>query len=142
MIWLLRHAEAQEGSPDAARPLTERGQQQARAAGAAMVAMGVQLEACIASPKVRAEQTARLACEALGLPVELDSALEGGPFDPSDVTAGREHVLLVGHDPDFSMAVQRMSGAQIKLPKGGLAALDQGELVALLRPDDLAAICF
>ena len=142
MIWLLRHAEAQDGSPDAARPLTERGQEQARSAGAAMVAMGIELEACITSPKVRAEQTARLACEALGLGVEVDSALAGGPFEPPDVAAGREHVLLVGHDPDFSLAVHRMSGAQIRLPKGGLAAVDRGELVALLRPDDLAAICF
>lgn len=142
VIWLLRHAEAEKGSPDAARPLTERGSQQARSAGAAMVAMGVELEACITSPKIRAEQTARLACEALGVSVEIDSVLEGGPFDPNDVAAGREHVLLVGHDPDFSMAVHRMSGAQIRLPKGGLAAVDRGELVALLRPDDLAAICF
>jgi phosphohistidine phosphatase len=142
MIWLLRHAEAADGVHDAERPLTEHGEQQARAAGAAMVAMGVQVDACIASPKVRATDTARLACAALGVTVEIDAALEGGPFDPEAVAAGRENVLLVGHDPDFSMAVHRLTGAQVRMSKGGLAGVDRGELAALLRPDDLAAICF
>lgn len=142
MIWLLRHAEAADGAHDAERPLTEHGKQQARAAGAAMVAMGVQVDACIASPKVRATDTARLACAALGVTVEIDAALEGGPFDPEAVAAGRENVLLVGHDPDFSMAVHRLTGAQVRMSKGGLAGVDRGELAALLRPDDLAAICF
>ena len=142
MIWLLRHAEAADGTPDAERPLTERGEEQARAAGAAMVAMGVEVDACITSPKVRAAETARLACAALGVPVEVDALLEGGPFDPESVAAGRENVLLVGHDPDFSMAVHRLTGAQVRMAKGGLAGVDAGELAALLRPDDLAAICF
>ena len=34
MIWLLRHGEAADGSPDAERPLTEKGREQSRAAGA------------------------------------------------------------------------------------------------------------
>ncbi len=142
MIWLLRHAEAADGSPDADRPLTTRGEQQARAAGAAMVSIGVEVQACIASPKVRAADTARIACAALGVSVELDQALEGGPFDPEAVAAGRKNVLLVGHAPDFSMAIHRLTGAQVRMSKGGLAGVDRGELAALLRPDDLAAICF
>jgi phosphohistidine phosphatase len=47
VIWLLRHAEAADGAPDADRPLTRRGQDQARAAGAALAALGVQLDACV-----------------------------------------------------------------------------------------------
>jgi hypothetical protein len=46
----------------------------------------------------------------------------------------------VGHEPDFSEAVQRMTGARVKLKKGGLAAVKGGELRALLRPEDLAAV--
>jgi phosphohistidine phosphatase len=140
MIWLLRHGEAADGSPDAERPLTARGEEQARAAGAALEALGVSVEACVSSPKVRAAETARLACAALGVAVELDEALSGGPFEPDEVTAGREHVLLVGHDPDFSLVVHRLTGAQVRLPKGGLAGVDRGELVALLRPSELTAI--
>jgi hypothetical protein len=49
-------------------------------------------------------------------------------------------VLLVGHDPDFSMAVHDLTGAQVRLKKGGVAAVDTGELTALMRPAELEAI--
>ena len=69
------------------------------------------------------------------------SRLEGGPFDPREVADGRgEHVLLVGHDPDFSLAVNHMTGAQVRMKKGGLAAIDRGELILLLRPRELALL--
>ena len=141
MIWLLRHGDAEDGSPDADRKLTEKGEEQARATGRALVRLGVRLDACATSPKVRARDTARLACEPLGVDVSEDDRLEGGPFDVGEVTAGLgEEVLLVGHDPDFSMAVHTETGAQVRLPKGGLVAIDRGELKVLLRPNELQAL--
>jgi phosphohistidine phosphatase len=142
MIWLLRHAEAADGSPDAERPLTERGEEQARAAGAALAALGVRLNACVSSPKLRALQTAQLVCEYLdGLAVQADERLAGGPFDPDELAAEfNDDILLVGHDPDFSMAVHRLTGAQVRMKKGGLAAITKGELVVLLRPKETSAI--
>jgi phosphohistidine phosphatase len=141
MIWLLRHAHAEDGSPDAERPLSAKGERQARAVGEALAALGVELDACLTSPKVRARDTARLACEPLGVEPWEERALRGGPFDPTDVAAGHgESVLLVGHEPDFSMAVHDATGAQVRMPKGGIAAIDRGELKLLLRPEELAAI--
>ena len=141
MIWLLRHGEAEDGSPDAERRLTEKGEEQARAAGRALAALGVRLDACVTSPKVRARDTARLACEPLDVEVTEDRRLEGGPFDPGEVTAGLgEEVMLVGHDPDFSMVVHSETGAQVRMPKGGVAAIDRGELKVLLRPQELRAL--
>jgi phosphohistidine phosphatase len=138
MIWLLRHAHAESGSPDDERPLSARGEQQARVAGRALKALGVEFDACLTSPKVRARDTARLACEPLGIGPWEERALRGGPFDPTDVAAGHgESVLLVGHDPDFSMAVHDATGAQVRLPKSGLAAIDRGELKLLLGPHEL-----
>jgi hypothetical protein len=49
-------------------------------------------------------------------------------------------VLLVGHDPDFSMAVHAQTGAQVRMKKGGLAGISKGELVVLLTPRETAAI--
>ena len=49
-------------------------------------------------------------------------------------------MLLVGHEPDFSGEVARLTGANVKLRKGGLAIVDGTTLQALLRPKDLAAI--
>ena len=83
MIWLLRHAEAADGAPDDERPLTEAGRDQARAAGAALAALGVRLDGCVSSPKLRALQTAQLTCDALGnVAPRSDDRLGGGTFDP------------------------------------------------------------
>jgi phosphohistidine phosphatase len=141
MIWLLRHAEAEDGSPDAERPLTTKGERQARAAGLALAELSVRLDACLASPRVRAADTAKLACEALGVEVLIEPNLAGGPFDANELVAGLgDEVLLVGHDPDFSMAVHALTGAQVRMKKGGLAGIDRGELKVLLRPAEIEAI--
>ena len=140
MIWLLRHAEAADGSPDAERELTKRGEAQARNAGLALKNLGVEPDICFASPKVRAADTARLACEPLGVEYRLEPRLAGGPFDPEARAAGLEQVLLVGHDPDFSMAVHGATGAQVRMKKGGLAGLEKGELKVLLRPAELEVL--
>ena len=141
MIYLLRHGDAEDGEgDDAARRLTPKGERQADAAGQALAALGVEIDACLTSPKVRAAETARLACEALGLGPEVTEELRGGPFDSLDLVAGRGDALLVGHEPDFSTEVARLTGANAKLRKGGLAIVDGNTLVALLRPKDLAAI--
>ena len=141
MLWLLRHGDAEEGSPDAERKLTGKGRRQSTAAGAALAALGVKLDACLASPKVRAAQTAELACEALGVEPELEPKLAGGRFDAEALAAGLgDEVLLVGHDPDFSMAVHSLTGAQVRMKKGGLVGIDKGELKVLLRPAELKRI--
>jgi phosphohistidine phosphatase len=140
MIWLLRHGEATEGSPDAERPLTEDGERQARNAGTALKRLGVKIEMCFTSPKLRAADTAKLACHELGVEYHLEPRLAGGPFDPDEIAAGFEEVLLVGHDPDFSTAVHDLTGAQVRLKKGGLACIEPGELHTLLRPGELEAI--
>jgi phosphohistidine phosphatase len=141
MIWLLRHGDAEDGSPDAERPLTEKGREQSRAAGAALNALGVEFGACLTSPKVRAVETARITCEPLGVEPQLEPKLAGGPFDPEALAAGLgDDVLLVGHDPDFSMAVHSLTGAQVRMKKGGLAGVEKGELIALLRPLELKHI--
>jgi phosphohistidine phosphatase len=139
---MLRHGEAEDGAgkPDAERDLTERGQRQSRNAGLALKTLGVELEACLSSPKVRALQTAESACEALGISPEVDERLTGGDFDPYELAAGRGDVLLVGHEPDFSRAVAIATGSRVKFKKGGLAAFDDHLLHALLRPKDLRRI--
>jgi phosphohistidine phosphatase len=141
VIYLLRHGEAEDGAgDDAARRLTEKGERQARDAGAALRELGVGIDACLASPKVRAFETARLACEALGVEVEMTEALRGGRFDALDLAAGRGDVLLVGHEPDFSHEVGRLTGAKVAMKKGGIAVIDGSTLVALLRPKELRRI--
>ena len=140
MLWLLRHAEAAEGTPDDERPLTERGARQAEAAGHALQQLGVSIDACLSSPKLRALQTAQHACAPLGVEVTVDRRLAGEPFDANDLVAGLGDVLLVGHDPSFTLTLHDLTGAQARMKKGGLAGIAKGELVVLLRPMELEAI--
>ena len=84
-LWLLRHGEAEpyDARPDADRRLTDRGREQSRIAGCALAALKVQLHLCFTSPKVRARDTAVLACEALGVQPIDHAALFAG-FDVAD----------------------------------------------------------
>jgi phosphohistidine phosphatase len=140
VIYLLRHGDAERGDgDDAARRLTAKGERQSEAAGRALAVLGVSVDACITSPKVRAADTARLACRALRVEPEVAEELGGGGFD-SLALAGRENVVLVGHNPDFANEIARLTGARAKIRKGGLAIVDEGTLLALLGPAELAAI--
>lgn len=141
MIWFLRHGDAEKSEgEDAARRLTEKGRRQARAAGEALGSLGIELEACLTSSKLRALETAQIACQARGIEPEETQALTGGDFDPSALVAGRGEALLVGHEPDFTRALQAATGARCELKKGGLAAIEGSVLVALFRPVDLKRI--
>ena len=141
MIWLLRHGDASDDAPDdASRPLTPKGERQSVAAGVAMAALGVEIDACLTSPKVRSLETARIAGEALGIEPEVCEALRAGDFDPRELAAGRGNVLLVGHEPDFSRAIQLVTGSRVDMKKGGLAAIDDSTLITLLRPGQLRRI--
>lgn len=141
MIYLLRHGDAEDGKgDDAARRLTPKGERQAETAGSALAALGAKVDACLTSPKVRAAETAKLACRSLEIDPETAAELRGGAFDAPGLTAGRGDVLLVGHEPDFSNEVARLTGEKAKMRKGGIAIVDGGTLTALLRPEDLACI--
>jgi phosphohistidine phosphatase len=141
MIYLLRHGEAEPGNgDDTARRLTSKGELQSEAAGKALAVLGAKIDACLTSPKVRAADTARLACGPLAVEPEVADELAEGGFDALALAAGRGNTMLVGHNPDFTTEVARLTGAAAKLRKGGLAIVDGSTLLALLRPDDLGAI--
>jgi phosphohistidine phosphatase len=152
-LWLLRHGEAEPhsaGAPDDERELTERGRDQSRAAGLALNALAVEFQYVFTSPKVRAVETAQLACQALGCEPVVHPPLREG-FDAGEATAlllaaGEDkRILVVGHEPDFSQVVHDLTGARVDLKKGGVAGVrmnnpGRGELIALLRPRELDRI--
>jgi phosphohistidine phosphatase len=141
VIYFLRHGDAEhETQEDAARRLTEKGERQSELAGQALAALGVEVDVCLTSPKVRAEQTARLACQHLDVLVEVVEELRGGDFNALELAEGRGNVLLVGHEPDFSNAIAELTGGRVKLRKGGIGAVEDGVLHDLLRPKQLKKI--
>jgi phosphohistidine phosphatase len=150
-LWLLRHGEAvpHESKADSDRELTARGERQAIAAGAGLARLGVEFAACYTSPKVRARDTARLACEALNIEPEAVEALGNG-FERDDAIElllpheDDARVLVVGHEPSFSQVVHDFTGGRVDFKKGGVAAVrierTRGELLVLLRPRELESL--
>ena len=132
-LYLLRHADA--GDPaawtgdDADRPLSKKGERQARRLAELLCDLRWRPDVIITSPKLRARQTAdALAREVKRKPVE-DERL-GGSLDLT-VLAGlladqgdALRVVLVGHDPDFSALASSLTGAALEVRKGALVRID------------------
>ena len=152
-LWFLRHGEAEPHdarADDADRRLTARGEQQSRVAGQALAALEIAFQLVLTSPRIRALDTARLACQELGRDFGVDHALSS-EFAVDDAlglaaAAGDDRrVLFVGHEPDFTQVVSDLTGARVDLKKGGVAGVRmtgsrRGELIVLLRPRELARI--
>ena len=151
-LWLLRHGEAEphDARPDPERRLTERGEAQSRDAGRALAALGIGFGLVFTSPKVRARETAVLACESLGVEPVVHPPLGAG-LDTHEALAlaaagGPEgRTLLVGHEPDLSQVVHELTGARAQFKKGGVAGMSlrnttRGELLVLLRPRELRVL--
>jgi phosphohistidine phosphatase len=147
-LWLLRHgdAEGHAGRDDFDRRLTERGERQSRAAGRALAQLGVSFEHAFTSPRVRALDTARIACAELGLEPMVYEPLSGdfGADEAGELIAATDEegsILLVGHEPDMSGLVAALAGGHVAMKKGGLAAIRlvgvRGELSLLLRPREI-----
>jgi len=141
MIYLLRHGDAEpdQGEGDDARRLSDKGRAQADDAGRAIARLEYRIDVCLTSPKVRGRDTALLACRHLDLEPEICDPI-AGRYDTLELVAGRGNVMLVGHEPDMSGEIARLTGAEVKLKKGGLAILEPGLLRVLLRPVELTAI--
>jgi phosphohistidine phosphatase SixA len=154
-LYLLRHAHA--GDParwdgdDARRPLSAKGRLQADAMARQLAALGVDIEAVISSPKIRARQTADPIAKALGLEVRVDDRVVGlGDRSLEAILADAgdpRSALLVGHDPEFSDLVAELAGAaSIPMRKGALARFDAprplrsgGAILRWLIPPDALA---
>ena len=129
-IYLLRHAEAEDqrpGSGDEGRALTKKGFQQAQRAGVWLQAQGVEVEAIISSPLLRAVQTAQPVAEALGKAVVTDQRVAGLRLTAEAVRdLAREYevgesLLLVGHEPDMSDLIRELTRGQVEVKKAALA---------------------
>lgn len=104
---LMRHAEADWGLDDFNRPLTRRGQEQARAAGAWLLEQGLVPDMLVTSAALRTRQTTVWVSEALGEKAptaSLDERLYNAPASAlmsavNRTPAGVQSLLLLAHLP-------------------------------------------
>ncbi len=139
-LYFLRHANADtKAATDDERPLSEKGIAQAKRAGRFCREKGILPEIILSSPLVRARETAEnYVSENPGGLLEFVEFLASGmrPEDGLDALkdyAKFESVMIVGHEPDFSVLAAHLLGlpdnANITIRKGSLTLLD----VPLLR---------
>jgi phosphohistidine phosphatase len=136
-LFLIRHAEAlplgQGSATDADRPLSSRGQTQARGLGQYFKTSAIHLERILSSPLLRARQTAEEMRSEMGSeapPLAVSEALAPGGKRRKLARFLREFgatpLAVVGHQPDLGLFAGWLIGskkAQIELAKGGLAKI-------------------
>lgn len=140
-LYLLRHGLAVDRSKpgykkDADRPLTPKGKQRLWHVAEAMEEMDLEFDAIIASPFLRATQTAEIVAEGLDLRKKLSTTEHLTPNgNPklllehiSQLKPASKDVLIVGHEPYLSQLIGLLvagnTNALIDLKKGALCKLE------------------
>jgi phosphohistidine phosphatase len=145
-VSFLRHGIAVErgtpGIPDDQRPLTDEGCEKTRRVAAAIEKLGVNFDLILSSPFTRARQTAEIVAAVLNAKKVLKFSghlVPGGSLQSlvdelNRDYAGRQDVLLVGHEPDFSQHIAGLTtggpSLQLEMKKAGLCRLEVSRLRA------------
>jgi len=144
-LYFLRHGIAVERGTkgyrdDSKRPLTSEGREKLLRIAAALQALEISFDLVLSSPYVRARQTAELIVKRLGCAKRLqftDYLQPGGNFRNVLLTLRQikpspTSVLIVGHEPDLSLAASLLlsgsSKTRFELKKAGLIALETSSL--------------
>lgn len=155
-LFLLRHGksdrDAELGS-DHERPLAPRGKRSARRAGQFLTRLGIEPQLVISSSAVRARRTAEEAAKAGKWAAPIDLARDLYLCPPrvvleiaAAVDDSVERLLLAGHEPTLSGAIELLCGARVDFVTGALVRIDvpivrwrdietqQGRLLFLIPP--------
>ncbi len=135
-LYIVRHGPAgnagEWAGPDSDRPLTRHGKQVVLRVAQRLADLGLEVDAIITSPYVRARQTAEILARTLHRAdqLETDARLAAGfgiadlmslLADYSEVSA----LVIVGHEPDLGQAICNLVGAErLKMKKGAVALVD------------------
>lgn len=157
---LMRHAKSDWDSgiaDDFGRPLARRGVNAAERMGRVVRELGLVPDLVVSSPANRARSTAELARITGGWDsrLVLDDALYGASVADTLAAAMRhggtfERIMLVGHQPTWSMTVRHLTGTSVDMRTATIADIElsatdwaelsesSGTLVSLLGPSDFA----
>ncbi len=143
---LVRHAKSDwdhPGLPDHDRPLNARGERDAPAMASRLASAAVRPARILSSTALRARTTAGAFGAALGVDIELDSALYGAParvLRAAASASGAASVMVVAHNPGMTDLAASLSGGGIAhMPTCAVALfrwnVDDGDVAASLAPD-------
>ncbi|HEY2250387.1 MAG TPA: phosphohistidine phosphatase SixA [Planctomycetaceae bacterium] len=135
-LWLVRHAVAAErgefDGPDAERPLTPKGRRRFREFCDWLADQTAMPPAILASPLVRAAQTAAILAKSAGLKKAdivstdlLSPGVDVRQLMQFAAAQAAECLALVGHEPDMSRILSELvGGGAVRFGKGFIAAVE------------------
>ena len=144
-LYFLRHGAADWpdwDQPDKERPLTKAGRKEVHEVAEFLVWLKVQVDVILTSTLPRAAQTADIAADHLKARSREEKLLAPG-FRVEDLTRllrkyPQQVLMLVGHEPDFTLVIAALTGGSVKLSKAGVALVDlnlqKGRLLWLFPP--------
>jgi phosphohistidine phosphatase len=146
-VYLIRHGHAvdEDGAlSDEQRYLTKKGRKTVREVGRVLKEAGVQLDAVLSSPLVRAVQTAELLAERLdflGIVEAVPALVPGVPprVIASELVSRGAAVAVVGHEPGISMLGAYLTGRPSFPPlhKGQAVLIEDGRAAWFVHPETL-----
>jgi len=152
-LYLVQHGEAKREEEDPARPLTDKGREEARRIARYIAKAGVSVDKILHSGKLRAAQTAEIMAEALSPRGGVEQADGLDPLADPQIWADRlrtlkEDLMLVGHLPHLSrlaslLLTGRTDLEPIKFRMAGVVCLERDEsgkwsLLWAIRPELVA----
>lgn len=133
-LFLLRHADANtEATTDDARKLSDKGESQARKVARFIGGNELEPDLILTSPVRRAHDTAKIVAEELGVELITVPWAACGMHPETAVEELRayvkfDRVILVGHEPDFSLLATHLLGlrdpAQLRIRKASLTFIE------------------
>lgn len=137
-LYLMRHGIAEDGRPgqsDADRALTEEGRKRVAEIAAGLRRIEVRPDGILASPLLRAQQTAAIVGEVLAPKLRVETLRALAFEDAREVLAelvgyiGHRDLMLVGHQPSMGeLASQLLTGSPLKVQmpfkKGAVACIE------------------
>jgi phosphohistidine phosphatase len=161
-LYLIRHAIAEEESPsgeDSQRGLTTKGAKKMRQIARGLRTLGVEFDAILSSPYLRAQQTAEILGDVFKMKKKVLTSENLTPMGDPDLLLAEinekytlDSLAIVGHEPYLSslVGVLAAGGASVEMTfkKGGVCYLStddlhhtrQATLEWLLTPGMLLAI--
>ena len=124
-LFLVRHAHSDPGDPDSLRPLSTRGREQAAELGKRLAPLEPEL--VLASPLLRARETASAIAKATGAELRIDERLAPGA-SADDLLAAIDGVggpvVAIGHQPDCSEIALALGAGDRDFPTAGMVEIE------------------
>jgi phosphohistidine phosphatase SixA len=127
LVFLVRHAHSDPGDPDELRPLSTRGQDEARRLAELLKAHPTPPRLVLTSPLVRAKQTAAHIARATDAELRVDERLAPGTTAEllrQAVEGVEGPAAAVAHQPDCSEIAVALTGSDPGFSPAGVAELE------------------